>query len=139
MSSRERPNSRESDASRLSGAVGSAEVREAVRHHYRFAVKRFALWAPSFLVLWTLFMVSHTELPIPVGLVGILGAAHCLQMRAHKAGRTGSWPKGIEVTQPNGWKLWAPERKSAGAERIARARRAGIRHLRIRRPVRVNG
>ncbi|MEB8342703.1 hypothetical protein [Streptomyces endophyticus] len=192
----------------------NSEIREAVRHHYRFAVKRFARQAPLFVALWVLFVVSDTALLIPVGLVGILGGLYCLQMlarragctwmcarafrayeadfvptlkkvrqegggvlflllgqernpmwtmRAHKASRKDGWPKDIEaglwfagdrlfggaafvpgsgellIMQPNGWKLWAPERKSAGAERIARARRAGIRRLRIRRPVRVHG
>ncbi|MHC5260642.1 hypothetical protein ACYSUO_22400 [Streptomyces sp. UC4497] len=214
MSSRERLNSRDSAVSRVGGAVDGAEIREAVRRHYRFAVKRFTLHSPVFVALWVLFMVSHTGFLVPVGLVGILGAVYCLQMlarrvgctwlcsrafrayeaefvssvkkvrqegggvlflllgqernpmwtmRAHKASKKGVWPKDIEagvwfagdrlfggaafvpgsgellIMQPNGWKLWAPERKSAGAERIARARRAGIRRLRIRRPVRVHG
>ncbi|MFJ9178776.1 hypothetical protein [Streptomyces sp. NPDC102360] len=214
MSFGERLNSQDPASSQVCGAVSSAEVREAARRHYQFAVKRFALYAPVYVALWGLFMVSHTALLIPVGLVGILGAVYCLQMlarragctwlcsrafrayaaefvpsvkkvrqegggvlflllgqernpmwtmRAHKARREGGWPKDIEagvwfagdrlfggaafvpgsgellIMQPNGWKLWAPERKSAGAERIARARRAGIRRLRIRRPVRVHG
>lgn len=214
VSSRERLNSQDTEPSRVRDAVSSAEIQEAVRQHYRFAVKRFALRSPLFVALAVLFMVSHTELLIPVGLVGILGTVYCLQMlarraactwlcsrafrayeaefvpsvkkvrqegggvlflllgqernpmwtmRAHKASRTGVWPKGIEtgvwfagdrlfggaafvpgsgellIMQPNGWRLWAPERKNAGAERTARARRAGIRRLRIRRPVRVNG